>query len=188
MPYRWYLSAAALRDYAHAAGLPLDDGGPLWAAAERALGALCAQARLISEEGTRQLWRVPGGDRWELSISTAPRPEGPLPQLLRVRRRGKGRGAVERRDRAKAAAHQAALAEAAQEAPPAPPAPTRGGARPGAGAPRLDPDQPARVLRGYRILPATRARIEAAARSSGLSQGQVLDRLAASLPGPEAAR
>jgi len=187
MPYRWYISAAALREYAQAAGHPLDDGGPQWAAAERALAALCAQARLISEEGTRQLWRVPGGDRWELSISTAPRPEGPLPQLLRVRRRGKGRGAVERRDRAKAAAHQAAMAEAAQEAP-APQPPTRGGARPGAGAPRLDPGQPARIVRAYRLLPATAQAIEAAARASGLSQGQVLDRLAAALPGPEAAR
>jgi hypothetical protein len=89
--YRWYLSAAAVREYAAAAGLPLDDGDHLWATAERSLSDLCDRARMVADEGHRQIWRCPGRHRWELTVSTATRPEGPLPQLVRVRRRDRGR-------------------------------------------------------------------------------------------------
>jgi hypothetical protein len=180
--YRWYLSATALREYAQAAGLPLDDGGPQWAAAERALAALCDSARLAQDEGHRQIWRAPGPDRWELTVSTVPRPEGPLPQLVRVRRRGgRGKGHAARHDQAHRDRLTAAFAAAPppDDDPPAPPAvPSRGGARPGAGAPRQDPAA-ARIVKSYRIHPATAAAIERAAHATGMKQGHIIDRLAA---------
>ncbi len=60
-------------------------------------------------------------------------------------------------------------------------APTRGGPRPGAGGQRQDPAA-ARIVKSYRIHPATAQAIEQAARAQALSQGQILDRLASSLP------
>jgi hypothetical protein len=93
--YRWYLSAACVREYAAIARLPLDDGGPQWAAAERELAAHCDVARLAEDgPGPRQLWRTGNRDvggrkiRLEMTVATSPRPEGPLPQLVRVRDKG----------------------------------------------------------------------------------------------------
>ena len=88
--YRWYLSAAALREYAAIGRLPLDDGGPLWGRAERLLGAACAQAHHVRDEPGRQIWRVGSmhsgiSKKLEFTVSVAIRPEGPLPQLVRVR-------------------------------------------------------------------------------------------------------
>ena len=48
------------------------------------------------------------------------------------------------------------------------------------GAPRRDPTA-ARVVKSYRVHPTTAAKIEAAARLSGESQGQIIDRMAQKL-------
>lgn len=93
---RWYLSAAAVRSYLQLAGLEDDDGGPQWAQAERELAAHCDAAHLVREEPARQRqdWRTGrvqvGGrpQRLDLIVSTARRPEGPLPQLISVRAKG----------------------------------------------------------------------------------------------------
>jgi hypothetical protein len=89
MAYRWYLSAAAVREYAAAARLPIDDGGPRWLAAEQAVAAICDRARLAVEEPHRQFYGTGRPERWELTVSTTPRPEGNLPQLVRVRMKGR---------------------------------------------------------------------------------------------------
>lgn len=95
MPFgRWYLSAAAMREYLRIAGLPDDDGGPIWQAAEKDLARHCQAARKIDRLGNSgaEQWRTGkmsiggrNGVRLEFSVMPAPRAEGALPQLLRVR-------------------------------------------------------------------------------------------------------
>lgn len=90
---RWYLSAAAVREYLAIAGYVDDDGGPAWGRAERELAEHGAVAHLVSEDHARQrqLWRtgrVQVGQRrtrLELTVSTTPRPEGDFDQLIHVR-------------------------------------------------------------------------------------------------------
>lgn len=93
---RWYLSAKAVREYAAIRRLRLDDGGPLWAAAERALSEVCdAAQRAHRADGSRyyhddgcEVWHVGRAHgRLRLVVSTARRPEGDLPQLVAVLRR-----------------------------------------------------------------------------------------------------
>lgn len=106
--HRWYLSAAAVRQYLTLAGLADDDGGPIWAQAEAELGAHCEAARLVADEGHRHLYRTgrvrigarPKADRLELTVSTAARSEGSLYQLVAVRLKGGGGRDANRRHRA----------------------------------------------------------------------------------------
>jgi len=90
---RWYLSAAAIRHYLALAEITDDDGGPQWAAAERAVATICADAHLVRDDpaAQRQSWRSAGKVevggrkiRLDLVVSTAPRREGPLPQLIAI--------------------------------------------------------------------------------------------------------
>lgn len=96
--WKWYMSAAAMRQFMSIAGYTDDDGGPQWGAAEQELGAICESARL-TEQTSRSgatIWRtgrVHVGPsrrkvRLELTVSNADRHEGDLPQLIRVRDRG----------------------------------------------------------------------------------------------------
>lgn len=96
--YRWYLSAAAVRQWLAITGQPDDDGGPIWGAAEQSLADLCDQARdtgRTTESGAsiyRVAARIRGRKtRLELTVQTTQRPEGPLPQLVRVRDKGSAR-------------------------------------------------------------------------------------------------
>jgi hypothetical protein len=93
MLFRWYLSARAVRSFARLRRLPLDDGGPLWAKAERLLEEVCARSHLVTrEDGSPRLtrqglqeWRTGLADgRIRLLVSTAKRPEGELDQLVEV--------------------------------------------------------------------------------------------------------
>ena len=90
---RWYISAAAVREYQAIAGYPREDDGPSWDRAERELADLADAARLAQDDGVQQVWRVGATvrgkrTRLELTVKTTPRPEGPLPQLVRVRDKG----------------------------------------------------------------------------------------------------
>lgn len=91
---RWYLSAAALREFMRIAGIVDDDGGPEWGRAEVLLGAHCQAARDTGRttESGAQIWRTGkvklggrSGVRLELYVMTGARTEGSLPQLVRVR-------------------------------------------------------------------------------------------------------
>lgn len=95
--YRWYLTAAAVRQYMLLRGDRGSDESPDFYAAEADLAAACAAARLVADAGARgspyQTWRVKWTlrgrrTRLELTVSTRPRPEGPLPQLIAVRDKG----------------------------------------------------------------------------------------------------
>lgn len=95
---RWYLSAAAVRQYLEIARLRNDDGegGENFRRAERELAAHSQAARLAADEGHQQIWRTgrvkvgdqPKAIRLELTINTTPRAEGPLLPLVRVRAKG----------------------------------------------------------------------------------------------------
>lgn len=97
--YRWYLSAAAIREYLAIAGLPDDDGGPNWGRAERELGAHAEAARQSGSNNHSLIFRtgrVRVGDRTkstrlELFVRHTPREEGGLPQLVAVRNKGNNR-------------------------------------------------------------------------------------------------
>lgn len=99
---RWYVSAAAVREYAAICGYDIADGdGPGWDRAERELISATHSANYVGEgSGTQQIYRVtcqcgPRRTRLEFTVSTDKRPEGELPQLVRVRdkgRRGPSRG------------------------------------------------------------------------------------------------
>lgn len=92
---RWYITIAAVHEYQALAGYPVENDGPSFDRAERELADLADRARLVAtDEATgSQTWRVNvtlRGHRMrlEFSVSTRPRPEGPLPQLVRVRDNG----------------------------------------------------------------------------------------------------
>lgn len=98
--YRWYLSAAAMREYLAIAGLVDDDGGPQWARGERELGAHIAIAREVGCNDNSIIYRtgrVRCGDalisvRLEFYVRHTPQRHGPLPQLVSVRNKGNTRG------------------------------------------------------------------------------------------------
>lgn len=95
--WRWYLTIAAIREWMTLTGRggEIEPANPDFAAAEAELGELSQTARL-SEEGSRRergaslIYRgkaTVGGRRRrvECTVVVTPRPEGPLPQLVRVR-------------------------------------------------------------------------------------------------------
>lgn len=92
---KWYITVAAVREWQVIAGYPREDEGPGFDDAAMSLDALSHEAELKKDEGHRQLWmartKLPMSDkpdrnrRIELYVSTEKRPEGPLPQLVRVR-------------------------------------------------------------------------------------------------------
>ena len=83
---RWYVTLAACEAYRRIRGWPDDDAH--FERAERELIALADTATLRETRGHLQLWRSgrPLQLRW--LVSTAPRPEGELPQVVWV---GQGR-------------------------------------------------------------------------------------------------
>lgn len=95
---RWYISAAAVRDYLRICGIP-DTRYRFDLAAEQ-LDRLCEVAQFVDElrpSPGRLIYRVRTEilglpTRLELTVSTTPRPEGPLPQLVRVRDKDRGQG------------------------------------------------------------------------------------------------
>lgn len=97
---RWYISAAAVRQWMAISGRGGADDGPEFDAAAKELDALSLEARLAKDVGPNQhhqQWRVAATvrgrrSRLELIVSTQPRPEGPLPQLVAVRHKGRGGG------------------------------------------------------------------------------------------------
>ena len=98
MTCRWYISAAAVRQYMTIQGLAGDGESPAFFRAERELAHAAEQARLARDVDGRtrtQLWRVSWPvrgqtARLELVVSTDPRPEGPLPALIAVRAKRRG--------------------------------------------------------------------------------------------------
>lgn len=98
MTCRWYLSAAAVRQYMVIQGRHGDPDGADFYTAEKELAAAAAEARLARDVDGRtrtQIWRVPWSvrgrqSRLELVVSIDPRPEGPLPALIAVRHKGRG--------------------------------------------------------------------------------------------------
>ena len=93
---RWYISAAAIRDYQAIAGYTLASDGESFDRAEFELAELAEQARLardISDTQQTQLWRVKATirdrrTRLEFAVNPFPRAEGDLPQLIAVRNKG----------------------------------------------------------------------------------------------------
>lgn len=94
---RWYITVEAVRQYMRIQGYVGSTDGPIFDRAAIELEDLCDQAELKKEwahDGKpRQLWQVRAmvGDyrtRLELTVAMEPRPEGPLPQLVRVRDKG----------------------------------------------------------------------------------------------------
>ena len=94
--YRFYISAAAVREYMRICGLPDATDGPAFQRAEQELAALCDDARLAKDVGPGQdcqQWRVKSTvrgkrTRLELLVSLSERSEGDLPQLIFVRNKG----------------------------------------------------------------------------------------------------
>jgi hypothetical protein len=95
----WYISAAATREYLAIANLKDDDGGPNWDRATRELAEHAAVAREVSRDRDRAEYRTgrvkigirTKAERLEFTILLTPRPEGPMPQLVRVRIKGSNR-------------------------------------------------------------------------------------------------
>jgi phage terminase large subunit-like protein len=85
----WYISARAVREYAALTGLGDADDESVFAAAEEELIAI-AEETVASGRRPRRLrtgalvYRGPRPRRLRLVVVTEPRPEGPLPQLVRV--------------------------------------------------------------------------------------------------------
>jgi hypothetical protein len=90
---RWYISAAAVKQYMAIAGYQPDPDGPGFDRAAKELDALAAESRLAKDVGPgqqSQQWRVKATirgrrTRLELIVSLSERAEGDLPQLIAVR-------------------------------------------------------------------------------------------------------
>jgi hypothetical protein len=87
----WYISARAVREFAAARDLPSPkDDSPEWDRLESELmeiASKCVESKepIREESGLlRWRWRPRGGIDVKLYVSDAPRPEGPLPQLVHV--------------------------------------------------------------------------------------------------------
>lgn len=93
---RWYISAAAVKQYMAIQGYEGSPDGPVFDRAAIELEHLCDEARLAKDAGEHspnQQWRVKATvrgkrTRLELIVSLEQRPEGPLPQLIAVRNKG----------------------------------------------------------------------------------------------------
>ncbi len=93
---RWYLSAAAVKQFMEIAGLKPEADGPAFFRAEAALDQICEGAVLKKDEGHRAIYKVKAilsgrVERLELYVSRQRRVEGPLDQLVRVRHCGGSR-------------------------------------------------------------------------------------------------
>lgn len=89
---RWYITVAAVHEFQRICGLPRATEGPDFDDPAKQLTAACDAARIKKTEPHREIYEakvtVHGKRvRLELYVSTTPRPEGPLPQLVRVRRK-----------------------------------------------------------------------------------------------------
>lgn len=89
----WYISAHAVRRYLALVRRPVVDDGPEFTRAERALAEMAAQVVEDVRAGIKRpreirpgllKYRGPRPLRLGLMVSTEPRPEGPLPQLVDV--------------------------------------------------------------------------------------------------------
>lgn len=96
MIHHWYITVAAVREYLAICGENPRDDGDTFDRAAKDLAEICEHARLVKTEPHRETYRVSVTDdatgatkRLELTVSTMPRPEGPLPQLVRVRDKGR---------------------------------------------------------------------------------------------------
>lgn len=81
---RWYISVRAVREYATLARLPCATEDELH---ERTmeLARLAEGAHYVqTQRNGLEQWRLGRPRRWRLLVSTAERPEGELPQLVRV--------------------------------------------------------------------------------------------------------
>jgi hypothetical protein len=93
---RWYVSAAAVKQYMAVAGYPAEDDGEWFDRAERELADLADESRLAKDVGPgqrSQQWRVKATikgrrTRLELVVAVEQRAEGDLPQLIAVRNKG----------------------------------------------------------------------------------------------------
>lgn len=94
---RWYITVEAVCQYMDIQGYRGDSDSLEFFRAESELAGLCEQAEFKKDwahDGKpRQLWQVRADvrgkrQRIELTVSTEPRPEGDLPQLVRVRLKG----------------------------------------------------------------------------------------------------
>lgn len=92
--FRWYLTAAAVKQYLVIAGLPDDDGGPAWGQAEQELSVHIATAREAGHNDNSLIYRTSGrvlcgrrprAKRLEFYVRHNPREEGSLPQLIAIR-------------------------------------------------------------------------------------------------------
>lgn len=87
---QWYITVAVVREFLGICGLDRNDDGAVFDRAAKALQEACRDATLKKDEGHRQIWltkiEISGKmHRLELTVSTADRPEGEAPQLVRVR-------------------------------------------------------------------------------------------------------
>lgn len=85
----WYITARAVRDYAALASLGDADDDDVFAQAEESLIELAAATVASGRKPARLAsgalsYRGPSPLRLRLHVVERPRPEGPLPQLVRV--------------------------------------------------------------------------------------------------------
>lgn len=84
----WYISARATREYLALTGRPDDDGGPEWQRAESEIQEIARRATVTQRghpgSGDLVAYRGPKPLRLGFVVSTTPRKEGPLPQLVSV--------------------------------------------------------------------------------------------------------
>lgn len=93
---KFYISAAAVRQYMQILGRAINSDGPEFDRAAVELEQLAEEARLAKDVGPgqhHQQWRVKATvrgrrTRLELIVSVEQRSEGPLPQLIAVRNKG----------------------------------------------------------------------------------------------------
>lgn len=93
----WYISATAVKQYMAICGYEGSPDGPIFDRAAIELERLCDESRLAVDIGpgqVSQLWRVKATvrskrTRLELVVSVEHRKEGPLPQLIAVRNKGR---------------------------------------------------------------------------------------------------
>jgi len=98
MPSPWYITRRAVEEYCELRGWPDDDEH--FDRAEDELLVIAEVAHHVRDQDNGlQLWRAPKPTQIRLLVSTAKRPEGELPQLVRVLPQSdRGSGAVIRDD------------------------------------------------------------------------------------------
>ena len=93
---RWYMTIRAVNEFQGIVGLPVESDGPAFDRAERELASVCDDAWLLHAMGEasnnaavyRSKLKIHGRVAvLDLNVAENPRPEGPLPQLVRVRRK-----------------------------------------------------------------------------------------------------